>query len=264
MKKICRALVFLILVVILVLVAARFSYRLWRVPSYTPSQEKDAISMEHIERVTMLTKDDMQIIGDYYTATGISGTVLLHMMPADRTSWHVLAIKLQEIGFHVLAIDLRGHGQSTNGPTGYQVFSDGEHQQSLFDVEAAVEFLRTKGVQKFSMGGASIGANLALQYAANHKEVAAIVLLSPGSDYHGIHADIWMNNLKPDQAALLIASDDDVYSFTSVKALYEQASHLTVREVKLFTDAGHGTAMFDKNPEMIDQIADWLKKIDIQ
>lgn len=212
----------------------------------------------------LLTKDGVQIFGDYYAATGTSGIVLLHMMPADRMSWHGLAIKLQVAGFHVLAIDLRGHGQSAGGPNGYQTFSDTQHQQSLFDVEAAVEFLRAKGVQKLYMGGASIGANLALQYAALHKEVIAVVLLSPGLDYHGIHADIWMNSFKPDQAALLIASDDDVYSFTSVKALYERSSGLKTREVKLLTDAGHGTRMFNKNPEMMDEIVDWLKKMDIQ
>lgn len=212
----------------------------------------------------LLTKDGVQIFGDYYAGTGSCGIVLLHMMPADRTSWHTLATKLQEAGFHVFAIDLRGHGQSAGGPNGYQTFSDAQHQQSLFDVETAVEFLRAKGAQKIYMAGASIGANLALQYAAEHKEVVAVVLLSPGLDYHGIHADIWMNNLKPDQAVLLIASDDDVYSFTSVKALYERSSNLKTREVKLLTDAGHGTRMFDKNPEMVDEIVNWLKKVDLQ
>lgn len=210
----------------------------------------------------LLTKDGVQIFGDYYVGTGSCGIVLLHMMPADRTSWHTLATKLQEAGFHVLAIDLRGHGQSAGGPNGYQTFSDAQHQQSLFDVETAAEFLRAKGVQRIYLGGASIGANLSLQYVAEHKEVVAVVLLSPGLDYHGIHADIWMNNLKPDQAVLLIASDDDVYSFTSVKALYDRSSSLKMREVKLLTNAGHGTAMFDTNPEMMDEIVNWLKKVD--
>jgi len=209
-----------------------------------------------------LTKDDYTIAADYYAGTGKSGVLLLHMMPADRTSWHALAAKLQENGFHILAIDLRGHGQSTGGPNGYQAFSDAEHQQSVFDVDSAVEFLRSKGAEKIHIGGASIGANLGLQYAAKHSEVASVVLLSPGLDYCGIHTDIWMDNIKPNQAILLVASDDDVYSFTTVKTLFDRSSNLPMREVKLLTEAGHGTVILQKNPGFIDEIVVWLKKVD--
>lgn len=229
-----------------------------------PRQNVQATPMQQIETVRLTTKDGKQIAGDYYAAAGTSGILLLHMMPADRTSWRALAGRLQDVEFHVLAIDLRGHGESTDGPSGFQRFSDQEHQQTLFDVEAAGEFLRTKGVEKLHAGGASIGANLALEYAAKHEEVRSVILLSPGLDYHGIHTDIWMDDLKPDQAVLLMASEDDVYSFTSVKALYERSSNLKTRELKLLTDAGHGTRMFEKNPEMMDEIANWLKRVDAQ
>ena len=209
-----------------------------------------------------ITKDGVTIVGDYYPGTGTSGVLLLHMMPADRTSWQPLAELLQQNGFHVLAIDLRGHGQSTGGPNGYQQFSDTQHQQSLFDIESAVEFLRSKGTEKIHMGGASIGANLALQYASQHQEIASIMLLSPGLDYHGIHADIWIENLKPEQAVLLAASDDDIYSFTSVKKLFDQSVNLPKRELKLLSEAGHGTNVFKKNSGFIDELVAWLKKAD--
>ena len=215
-----------------------------------------------MEIVHLSTKDGLTIVGDYYVGAGTSGVLLLHMMPADRTSWQQLAEKLQENAFHVLAIDLRGHGQSTGGPNGYQAFSDAQHQQSIFDIESAVEFLRSKGIEKIHMGGASIGANLALQYASQHQEVASVMLLSPGLDYHGIHTDIWIENLKPEQAVLLAASDDDVYSFTSVKTLFDRSSNLPKREVKLLSEAGHGTNVFKKNSGFIDELVVWLKKAD--
>lgn len=211
-----------------------------------------------------LTKDGYTIAADYYIGMGKSGVILLHMMPADRTSWQSFAAKLQESGFHILAIDLRGHGQSTGGPNGYQAFSNAQHQQSLFDVDSAVEFLQSKGVEKIHIGGASIGANMALQYAANHSEVASVVLLSPGIDYHGIHTDIWINNIKQHQAILLVASDDDAYSFTTVKALFDRSSNFPRREVKLLTQAGHGTTMLERNPGFIDELIMWLKKVDSQ
>ena len=208
------------------------------------------------------TKDGIMIVGDYYAGSSASGVLLLHMMPAVRASWQQLALKLQENGFHALAIDLRGHGESTGGPNGYQQFSDAQHQQSVFDIEASVEFLRTKGIEKIHIGGASIGANLALQYAGQHSEVASVTLLSPGLDYHGIHADIWIGNLKSNQAILLAASDDDIYSLTSVKTLFDRSSDLPARELKLLSEAGHGTNIFKKNSGFVDELVAWLKKVD--
>ena len=211
-----------------------------------------------------VTKDGLTIAGDYYEGANTSGVLLLHMMPADRTSWQQFAAKLQGIGFHALAIDLRGHGESSGGPTVYQQFSDAQHQQSLLDIESAMEFLRAKSVGKIHIGGASIGANLALWYAAEHGEIASVMLLSPGLDYHGIHTDIWIENIKPEQAVLLAASDDDIYSFASVKTLFDRSTDLPKREVKLLSEAGHGTNMFQKNSGFIDELAAWLKKVDSQ
>lgn len=217
-----------------------------------------------METVRVCTKDGLTIEGDYYASSRESGVLLLHMMPADRTSWNSFALKLQEAGFHILAIDLRGHGKSTGGPVGYRTFSDAEHQQSIFDIEAAVEFLYGKGIKKLHIGGASIGANLAVQYAAKHLEVVSVLLLSPGLDYHGIHTDIWIDNIKPHQAVLLVASDDDVYSFTSIKALFDRSTSLPKREIKLLSEAGHGTSMFEKNSAFIEELTTWLKKVDAQ
>lgn len=215
-----------------------------------------------METVRFSTKDGIEIVGDYYAATISSGIILLHMMPADRSSWRALAGKVQQEGISVLAIDLRGHGQSSGGPMGYRAFSDSDHEKSIFDIEASVEFLHAKGVTTFHIGGASIGANLSLQYAAQHQKIASVFLLSPGLDYHGIHADIWMDNMKPDQRVLLAASDDDVYSLTTVKALVDRSKNLPKRDLRILGNAGHGTAMFEKNPQFIDELAVWIKKAD--
>src|SRR3989338_5627500 len=97
-----------------------------------------------MERVSLKTSDNVDIVGDYYASQRWRGILLLHMMPADRQSWSGLAIELSKAGVDVLAIDLRGHGESAGGPEGYLDFSDDEHQQSILDVEAAVDFLRSE------------------------------------------------------------------------------------------------------------------------
>lgn len=214
--------------------------------------------------VRLITSDKVKIAADYYPAEGARGVVLLHMMPADRTSWTRFAEKLQQAGFFALAIDLRGHGESAGGPEGYKDFSDIEHQQSRLDVEAATDFLRAKGVEKLCLVGASIGANLALQYAAEHKDASAVVVLSPGLDYRGIATEALARQLTPKQAIYLAASADDkdaagVSSTAAIHSLFNVCS--CQREIKTFETGGHGTTIFERHPEFMDEIVVWLQQL---
>lgn len=231
--------------------------------SENPSDKKDQESMERVE---FLTQDDIKIVGDYYAPEGgrhitngeSRGVLLVHMMPADRKSWTSFAEKLQKKGFPVLALDLRGHGESEGGPRGYKNFSDAEHQTSKLDVLEGAKFLRSKRVDAFHLVGASIGANLALQYAAEHPNARSAVLLSPGLDYRGITTEELMGHLRQNQAAYLVASEEDTYSRDSVNRLAEKISLDERHKLKIFTDAGHGTAIFEKKPEFMDEIIEWL------
>lgn len=210
------------------------------------------------EKVILKTEDGIELSADYYPAESRRGVLLLHMMPANRKSWSVFAQKLQGIGFRVLAIDLRGHGESSGGPDGYKKFSDAEHQASRLDVEAGVEFLKSKGAADLYLGGASIGANLALWYMAEHPEVKAGIILSPGLDYRGIKTASFMEKLAQEQAIFLAASEGDKYSAESVNALAEKALFKGRLVKKIFSGSEHGTAMFDTKPEFMDELATWL------
>ena len=165
-----------------------------------------------MEKVTLQTSDNIAIAGDYYAPTIQSprGVLLVHMMPSTKESWRMLAKRLRGSGYHVLAIDLRGHGESVGGPEGYKTFGDEEHQKSILDVEAGVGFLKTKGVVEdhLSVIGASIGANFVLRYAAEHG-TKNCVLLSAGLDYKGIKADPLVQKFKNGQRVLFVASQDD-------------------------------------------------------
>ena len=138
-----------------------------------------------MEKVTLKTEDGLDIVGLYYLGPSSKGTLLLHMMPATKESWEEFAVKLQAEGYQVLAIDLRGHGESSGGPEGFRNFSDVDHQKSMFDIDAGIEFLEKKGAARNNLVliGASIGANLALWSLTENKEIKMPVLLSPGLDY---------------------------------------------------------------------------------
>jgi pimeloyl-ACP methyl ester carboxylesterase len=227
------------------------------ISSTTLSSEKTSLNMETVK---FKTKDGIEVVGDYYEAPDSRGALLLHMMPATRKSWTAFAPKLQQAGFKVLAIDLRGHGESQGGPNGYQKFSDEEHQASRLDVEAGAAFLKEKGVAKLYLVGASIGANLALRYLAEHPDIKSAVLLSPGLDYRGVITDELVGKLKDNQAVYGIASEDDKYSFDTVKKLFEGIAISDKRAVRYFKNAGHGTEIFEKEPQFMGEIVEWLRK----
>lgn len=216
-----------------------------------------------MERVNLKTSDNIDIVGDYYAGRGYKGALLLHMMPAGRESWRDFAPKLAKAGCHVLAIDLRGHGESAGGEDGYLDFSDEEHQQSIMDVEAGVSFLQGKGValEQLVLIGASIGANLSLWHASEKPDIKEMVLLSPGLDYHGIKTEAMMEELEPGQRILFVTSEDDHDNAGQVRTLVGLAPESVSAKLIVYQKAGHGTNMFGKErPDMASEIINWIKE----
>lgn len=213
------------------------------------------------ERIAFSTSDGVKIVGDYAGHEGQPAVLLLHMMPATRESWRAFSEKLNAAGFQTVAIDLRGHGESAGGPKGYKAFSDAEHQASINDAAAAIDFLRVKNPAKIFIVGASIGANLALQFAAEHADdIEGAVLLSPGLDYRGLRTEPFISRLREGKRAYFAASRDDPYSAETVEELFAKTPAGIKKEIKIFEKAGHGTAMFDVEPSFMDDIVLWFQQ----
>jgi len=217
-----------------------------------------------MERVVFTTRDGVRIVGDYTAGDSSRTIILLHMMPATRASWRPLVAQLTDAGFGTLAIDLRGHGESTRGAAGvtldFKKFSDAEHQASIHDVEGAVEWLLREhgiGEEEIAFVGASIGANLSLQYLAEHKNVPTAVLLSPGLDYHGISAETLIAEIQPTQSLFFIAASDDEYSSRTVVQLAKMTD--AQQKTENYPKGGHGTTLFDTHPKLISEIVEWLQ-----
>lgn len=216
------------------------------------------------ERITFQTSDGVTIVGDFATSANTKRAVLLlHMMPAVRQSFQPLASELNKNGFAALAIDLRGHGESTaQGTTtlDYQKFSPREHQGSRLDVDAAIDFLKGKGFEEknISVVGASIGANLALDAMKRYVSIKFGVLLSPGLDYRGVMAEKAMKGLTGGQKVWLIAAEQDQYSAQSVTKLQQlkpASSTMTI-----YDGEDHGTDLFESQPNLINDIIKFLSQ----
>jgi len=257
-----------VLVVLLIIATGVVLFLLWKT-SKKGAPMPDASSIAQKERITFNTTDGVSIVGNFFAgaASDAPAVLLLHMMPAIKESWDGFAQNLYRAGYQVLAIDLRGHGESTKvkdlrlkiKELDYHTFSDAEHQASILDVEAAREWLIGRGAaaEQIFVGGASIGANLALQYLAEHADARAVFILSPGLDYRGIKTEQYMQKLLPGQRVFLATSEDDGYSALSVDTLkVMRPDRVTLRVLE---SGGHGTKMFDSHPELMEEIIMWLR-----
>ena len=219
--------------------------------------------------LTLTTSDDVKIKGTLYTASGEKAVILLHMLGKDRKTWDGFARELQKASYTVLAIDLRGHGESLeqgNGRINYNSFTDKDFNEMIKDVEAANQYLKEAGKYNLiALVGASIGANLALKFAANDPDLLTerervfeyqrkIILLSPGLEYRGVNIE--QDNLIYEGPLLIVASEDDSYSAQSSKQLAEKSRGKV--KLQMYTNAGHGTNMFAAQPELVGFLIDWM------
>lgn len=204
----------------------------------------------NVKKVDFIASDKQKIVAKLFFVEKPKGWLLLsHMMPAVKESWNEFAAEMRNFGYESLAIDLRGHGESEGGLNDYQNFSDAEHQASINDLEAGWEFLKSQGATpgKTTLIGASIGANLSLQFLVMHPEFKKGVLLSPGLNYHGIAAEPLIKELKNGQSIVLATSKDDGNNADENQKLYGAAPKNLNKHLIIFEKGGHGTNLLSSD-----------------
>jgi len=205
------------------------------------------------ERVVLPTSDGLTIAGTYYDGGGNS-IILLHMLGRNRADYNIFAKELQKNGYSVLAIDFRGHGESI--PPSFISIKD--FNELVRDVAAAKSFLldRGKSASGMSIIGASIGANVALRFAAD-STVRSLVLLSPGYNYHDVTTRDVIASYKGE--ILIIAAADDNNGVAA-----QEATGLAIltnkAQLKIYEKGGHGTNLLGTN-DVNKVILDFLSKV---
>jgi dienelactone hydrolase len=215
-------------------------------PTVTPSPSPNFRSL------TVTTADGVTLAGAFYPpASGPTpGVLLLHMLGRQKEDWIHFATRLQEAGYAVLALDLRGHGDS-GGAVDWAASSDDVRRAwAMLAAQPEVDPARTAIV------GASIGGNLALAAAVDEPQVQAVVLLSPGLDYQGVRTEEAMVAYG-ERPVLIVASEDDSYAAESAQTLVGLAQGAPV--LTLYPGAGHGNEMIEDRPDLTDLILGWLR-----
>lgn len=219
------------------------------------------------ERITLHTVDGVDIVGEWVTSpTTIGAAIVLHMYTATRHSWTDFQRALASRGIASLAIDLRGHGESLKGPAGsqldYNKFNNEENASTIHDIRAAFEWIRTRGIERdrIALVGASIGANLAIQFLGEEPLIPAAVLLSPGVDYHGIKTLDALDNVLPHQAVSIFASEGDDDESVKASEVILEGLGIQTKSLRKLKQAGHGTKIFESQKELMNEVADWLRE----
>ncbi len=230
---------------------------------------------QEAQRVTFETSDNVNVVGDYYapkqSVEPAPMAILLHQYQSDRSSWQPLIAPLHEKGFAILAIDLRGHGESGNEEHRQEVEKkdDGVFRAMEKDLLAAYGWLAKQtnvDRTRFALVGASVGCSLALDYAGNDPSVDAVVCLTPGEKYMGLNSLGDVRRLYG-RKLLFVATEDERKAADKLKDIADkgaksapQGAAASEIEVRVPEGSAHGTAMFGTVSGIEQQLAEWLRQ----
>ncbi len=222
------------------------------------------------QKFTWETSDGIVLVGDYHASSrgGAKTWILLHGLGSSRGEWEKFSKKLAEQGQGIFIYDARGHGDSRGTRSGQKISyqdwrSSGPGTPWDFmaqDLASAVQVLimHTKLTEnQIAIGGASLGANIALHYASEHPKIPAILLLSPGLEYAGIQTPGAYMKYKG-RPVLIAASSGDAYAFASVRQLSVLAP--SAQQVVEQPSVGHGVQMLEESFTM--KVLNWMRTLD--
>ncbi len=227
-------------------------------PSAEPSGAPEAVRFE--------TADGVTIAGTLRRGESASApaVILAHRLGADRGEWDPLVAKLAEPpGLTILAIDLRGHGASTTGPSGEMLdprsFDQPAFEAMAADVIGAVEYLHEQhgpSPRALAVVGSSIGSSAAIRAAAEDARIGAVVAVSPGRAYRGVDAITPVPRLS-ERPLLAIAAAEEPPAAEAARNIAQIAPR---GQLQLYPGSAHGMAIAAEAPEMLDLVDGFVRE----
>lgn len=173
----------------------------------TPKQSFDPLKASVFsvppQDVQFRTSDNLEVKGWFIPATKTDKVlILVHGLNSSRTlelagKFPEFGLAMNQKGFSILMIDLRGHGQST--PSRF-TFGITERR----DVIAAVDWLKTKGFkpQKIGVLGISMGSAAVIGAAATDPDIGAVVTDSGYAEVYPVIQQHWQSASGPPEIFL--------------------------------------------------------------
>ncbi|WP_093711916.1 alpha/beta hydrolase family protein [Actinacidiphila alni] len=181
---------------------------------------------------------DGQDVEGYLDGTGSTGLVLAHQADGDVCQWVPHAQELAADGYRVLAVNSAG--------------------SEVRELTAAATYLRSKGVTKLLLVGASKGGTSVLSAAGTiAPPVDAVVSLSAPTTYSGMDASMVVPNLA--MPIFYMAAEFDSPFQDSTKELSKLSKKAQENELTIVGGSNHGVSMLS-DPANYDKVKTFLKK----
>lgn len=192
--------------------------------------------------------------------------LLLHSLGYSSRDWGDLITDLNNAGYAVIAMDLRGHGQSIFDGNFHQktwtYFKPKTYQKFPSDVIAILNESQTQikqvSLDNLAIVGADIGANTAVLVARQLKyKPKTLVLICPTITFKGLYIPLAMSEMGM-IPILSMVSTQDGYSMQQQQALSKFAQGGFY--AKNYPKGGMGMTMIKVNPAMSQDITKWIIK----
>ena len=186
----------------------------------------------------------------------IPSVLLLHGYGEDRLVWKDFARQLLNRGWAVMALDLRGHGESkTRNQRPIQASQEWRTSPHEFpvDLDPALDWLKAQpriDNRKIVVIGTDIGANLALIASGRFPEVRTVVAVKPNLTESLAMAGS-AQDFKPKSALIVVADEAEG---NRIKALVSAPSRVQVVPLS----GGAAQSVADKR--VADAVFQWLKE----
>jgi pimeloyl-ACP methyl ester carboxylesterase len=195
--------------------------------------------------------DGVALFGDFYGANSSAPTaptvLLIHDDRGSREDWRVFATALQLTGFNVLAVDMRGHGESTGTVNWAAVVED---VKTVWD---DMRILPGINDARLSVVGAGVGANVALSMCPAVVNCRMAVLLSPTASEADVTPDLAAYGERP---LFIAASTEDRTSAADSQAFDAQATG--AHSLIVYPGGSRGVELLTTQPDLTRLMVEFL------
>jgi dienelactone hydrolase len=209
---------------------------------------------------TLKTFDLVELHASFEMPAGVPAPIpavlLLHGYGEDRGVWKNFSNELLNRGWAVMALDLRGHGESRQkNQRPIEPSADWRTNPREFplDLDPALDWLKSRpriNNGKIVVIGFDVGANLALIASGRFQEVRTVVAIKPNLDESLAMAGS-AQDFMPRSTLLVVPSAADGDRF---KVVVKAPSRVLV------IPGSGGTAQWTSSKQFVDAVAQWLKE----
>lgn len=230
------------------------------------------VALPHAE-ITLTTSDGLELSGWYVRGAKPEAIILVHGINANRTALLPQALMFHEAGYHLLMLDLRGHGRSEGAEITYGY-------REAFDVQAAADYLSSlPEIEHIGVLGTSLGGAAVARAAALDPRLEAVVIESSysslpdavedafddfsifpkwpfapllislaeqrvGIDIGQIDSARDLATISPRPVLIIHGSTDGLFPAHHAQKMYDMAQE--PKELWLIEDLGHGNPAIDQ------------------